>query len=69
MEKLVLDVKGMTCGGCVNSVKRVVGAIGGVSQVDVVLETGKVSVSYDATQAKPEQFKTAIHDAGYEVVG
>lgn len=68
MEKITLDVKGMSCGGCVNSVKRVVGAIGGVSQVDVVLETGKVSIAYDAAQATPDQFKTAIHDAGYEVV-
>jgi copper chaperone len=68
MENITLDVKGMSCGGCVNSVKRVVGAIGGVSQVDVVLESGKVSITYDASQAKPEQFKTAIQDAGYQVV-
>ncbi len=68
MENITLDVKGMSCGGCVNSVKRVVGAIDGVAQVDVVLETGKVSVSYDAGRAQPEQFKAAIRDAGYEVV-
>lgn len=68
METITLDVKGMSCGGCVNSVKRVVGAIDGVSQVDVVLESGKVSIAYDAGRAKPDQFKAAIHDAGYEVV-
>jgi copper chaperone len=68
METITFDVKGMSCGGCVNSVKRVLGAIGGVSQVDVVLETGKVSIAYDAAQATPDQFKTAIHDAGYEVI-
>ena len=67
MEQLTLDVKGMSCGGCVNSVKRVVGAIDGVSQVDVVLDTGKVSVSYDASKAQPDQFKAAIRGAGYEV--
>lgn len=68
METITLDVKGMSCGGCVNSVKRVVGAIDGVARVDVVLETGKVSVSYDGSKAQPEQFKAAIRDAGYEVV-
>jgi copper chaperone len=68
METITLDVKGMTCGGCVNSVKRVVGAIDGVSQVDVVLDTGKVSVTFDPARAKPDQFKTAVKDAGYEVV-
>ena len=68
MENLTLNVQGMTCGGCVNSVKRVLGAIPGVSQVDVVLETGKVSLGYDAAQANPAQFKAAIRDAGYQVV-
>ena len=67
MENITLDVKGMTCGGCANSVKRVVGAMNGVSQVDVMLETGKVSIGYDAAQVKPEQLKTAIQDAGYQV--
>lgn len=68
MNTITLDVKGMSCGGCVNSVKRVVGAIDGVDQVDVSLDAGKVSVSYDAGKAQPEQFKAAIRDAGYEVV-
>lgn len=67
MENITLNVQGMTCGGCVNSVKRVLSPIPGVSQVDVVLETGKVSVSYDAAQASPTQFKEAIRDAGYQV--
>jgi len=67
METITLDVKGMSCGGCVSSVKRVVGAIDGVSLVEVALDTGKVSVGYDAAKARPEQFKAAIRDAGYEV--
>lgn len=67
MESLTLDVKGMTCGGCVNSVKRVLTSIDGVSLVEVNLDSGKVQVSYDPARARPEQFKTAIRDAGYEV--
>ena len=68
METITLDVKGITCMGCVASVKRVLSPITGVSQVDVVLETGKVSVSYDAALAQPAQFKEAIQDAGYQVL-
>ena len=68
METITLDVKGMTCMGCVASVKRVLSPIAGVSQVDVVLETGKVSVHYDAALAQPAQFKEAIQDAGYQVL-
>ena len=67
MEAITLDVSGMTCMGCVASVKRVLSALPGVGQVDVVLETGKVSVNYDASQAQPAQFKQVIQDAGYQV--
>lgn len=67
METITLDVSGMTCMGCVASVKSVLTPLPGVSQVDVVLETGKVSVHYDAGQSQPAQFKQVIQDAGYKV--
>lgn len=67
MENLTLDVKGMSCGGCVNSVKRAVGALDGVALVEVFLDTGKVNVQYDPQRTRPEQVKAAIRDAGYEV--
>ena len=35
METTVVPVKGMTCMGCVSSVKRVLGNISGVSQAEV----------------------------------
>ena len=68
MDTLSLNIKGMTCMGCVASVKRVLTPIAGVSQVDVVLETGKVDINYDPSQAKPDQFREAIRNAGYEVL-
>ena len=64
---LTLDVKGMTCMGCVKSVKNVLEPIPGVDKVDVTLESGKVKISYDPTQAKVDAFKTAIEGAGYDV--
>ncbi len=69
MQSITLNVKGMTCMGCVRSVKNVVEPIGGVAAVDVSLEKGEVTVRYDDTKAKVEQFKAAIEDAGYDVVG
>lgn len=68
METLTLNVKGMTCMGCVNSVKRVLTPIAGVANVEVVLETGKVDIGFDASQAKADQFRKAIRNAGYEVL-
>lgn len=69
MEKITLTVKGMTCMGCVKSVKNVLEPIPGVAGVDITLDNGEVAISYEATKAGIDQFKTAIQDAGYEVVG
>jgi copper chaperone len=69
MEKITLTVKGMTCMGCVKSVKTVLEPIPGVAGVDIVLESGLVAIDFDSAKANPDQFKTAIQDAGYEVVG
>jgi copper chaperone len=68
MESLTLDVKGMTCMGCVNSVKRVLQDLPGVQAVDVTLESGQVRLVYDAGQVEPARFKSAIEDAGFDVV-
>lgn len=69
MENITLTVKGMTCMGCVKSVKNVLEPIPGVGSVDIALDNGQVAISFDPAKAGPDQFKTAIQDAGYEVVG
>jgi copper chaperone len=68
MEKITLTVKGMTCMGCVRSVKNVLEPLPGVGSVDITLENGQVVISYDMAKANVEQFRNAINDAGYEVV-
>ncbi len=67
METTIVPIKGMTCMGCVSSVKRVLGNVGGVSQAEVSLEKAQATVSYDATKTSLQEIKTAITDAGYEV--
>jgi copper chaperone len=59
-----LQVNGMRCGGCVNSVKRTVQAIDGAANVDVDLPTKTVRV---ATTASLETISAAITQAGYPV--
>lgn len=67
METITLNVKGMTCMGCVKSVKNVLEPLSGVSKVDVSLEQGKVTIDYDSGKASVDAFKSAIEDAGYDV--
>jgi copper chaperone len=67
METTTLNVKGMTCQGCVASVTRVLKAMPGVRDVQVTLRPGTATVSYDAAQASVPALKAAIEDAGYDV--
>jgi copper chaperone len=61
-----LKVSGMTCQGCVNSVKKVLEGVPGVTRAEVSLEQGNVTVWFDPALAGIEKFRTAIEDAGYE---
>jgi copper chaperone len=68
METLTLNVKGMTCGGCVSSVTTVLQKIAGVSSVEVSLEQNRATIKYDPARAQAAQFKSAIEDAGFDVI-
>ncbi|NLY56720.1 MAG: heavy-metal-associated domain-containing protein [Firmicutes bacterium] len=59
------QVKGMTCNHCVMAVKKAVGAVDGVSGVEVSLAEGTVTVT--GTDVAKEDVIQAIRDAGYEV--
>lgn len=59
-------VRGMTCDHCVLSVTEEVGAVDGVTSVDVDLATGRMVVAGDAAAAA---VKAAVDEAGYEVAG
>jgi len=60
-------VTGMTCGHCVASVTEEVQEIPGVEQVDVVLETGSLSVTSSAP-VDDDAVKAAVEEAGYALI-
>lgn len=65
-ETRVINVEGMTCGGCVKSVDIAVSQLQGVQSVDVDLEGNKASVTYDASTVAVEAIVEAIEDAGFD---
>lgn len=67
MEHITLKVGGMTCMGCVASVKRLLGQVSGVSSVEVDLASGKAEIDFDAAQCGPADLRQAITDGGYQV--
>lgn len=59
-------VTGMTCGHCVSSVTEEVREIPGVQKVEVILETGALTI----TSSRPVDdgaVQTAVEDAGYQL--
>ncbi|MBW3558014.1 MAG: heavy-metal-associated domain-containing protein [Actinobacteria bacterium] len=58
------QVSGMTCGHCVSAVKAELGKLDGVSDVDVDLATGTVTVTSD-TELDAATVEAAVDEAGY----
>ncbi|WP_435770189.1 heavy-metal-associated domain-containing protein [Nocardioides sp. SYSU DS0651] len=59
-------VTGMTCGHCVASVTEEVREIPGVADVDVVLETGALTVTAES-DLDDAAVKAAVEEAGYQL--
>ena len=59
-------VTGMTCGHCVSSVTEEVQEIAGVENVDVVLETGSLTVT-SAEPVDDAAIRAAVEEAGYQL--
>jgi copper ion binding protein len=59
-------VEGMTCEHCVRAVSTEVGRIRGVTQVDVDLGAGEVTVISDTPLADSD-VRASVDEAGYEL--
>ncbi|MFI5486762.1 heavy-metal-associated domain-containing protein [Micromonospora echinaurantiaca] len=62
------QVQGMTCGHCVSSVSAEVGAVPGVTDVQVDLATGQVTVTSEQP-LDTDTVRAAVDEAGYDLVG
>ena len=62
-KRIVLTVEGMTCGGCVEAVKRVIRKADPTADVSIALETGRVEA---VTIAQAVELAAAVTKAGYD---
>ena len=60
MEKVTLNVQGMSCGHCVRSVEGSVRELDGVNEVKVHLEAGKVTLHLMKTKVSLEGLKKQL---------
>lgn len=68
MQTTTIKIKGMTCMGCVNSVKTVLEKVPGINSAEVSLEQAQATIHYEPEKTGADQFKQAIEDAGFEVI-
>jgi copper chaperone len=68
VDTLEILVTGMTCDHCARAVRTEVGALPGVSAVDVDVAAGKVMVSGSPLPGQAA-LREAIAEAGYELAG
>ena len=64
MEELSLRIAGMSCGGCVSSVRNALTRLPGVEVREV--EVGRATLAYDPGLSTPETIESAIVKAGFE---
>jgi copper chaperone len=65
MQQVTLQVSGMSCQHCVNSVEKALKQIGAAGQVD--LKANSVAVEFDESKLSLEKVKEAIEEQGYDV--
>ncbi len=68
MSTVTIKVTGMSCGHCAAAVRQELGALAGVSGVEVDIAAGTVIIS-SAVPLPAEAIDAAIRQAGYALAG
>jgi copper chaperone len=65
MTDKTFTISGMSCGGCVNSLTRVLKAVPGIEPITI--EVGKAQLRIDDARVSSQAIKDAVARAGFEV--
>nr|KAF6491791.1 ATPase copper transporting alpha [Molossus molossus] len=65
-QETVINIDGMTCNSCVQSIEGVISKKAGVKSVLVSLANANGTVEYDPLLTSPETLRKAIEDMGFE---
>ena len=63
----IINVDGITCEHCVDTIKEAVEILDGIFSVDVDIEKKQVVVEFDEKIAKTEDLIDKIEEIGFEV--
>ena len=65
-ETAQIDIKGMTCEGCVHQVKTALEKVEGVKEVKVTLVDNSATVVYDTKKSDHKKLETAVNSTGFK---
>ena len=65
--RTILHIDGMSCGNCAKHVREALEGVPGVLEAEVDLEKKTASVEH-GDDVKTAAFKTAVEEAGYELL-
>lgn len=68
MTKVKLKINGMSCQHCVKTVTGALTEVAGVHRAKVNLRKGEAVVRFDETRTATNVLKTAVTEAGFEVL-
>jgi copper chaperone len=69
METVTLTAPDISCEHCKNAIEKAVGAMPGVSDVDVAIDPKQVTVVFDPSRVSLDQIKETLDEEGYPVAG
>lgn len=67
MSELTLSVPDISCGHCKSSIEGAVGALDGISKVEVAIDEKTVDVAFDDQVQDLDTIISTIEQQGYEV--
>jgi copper chaperone len=68
METLTFKIGGMTCNDCKMKMETALRTMNGVENVQVDLNTGQATVSFDSARLRAEELRAMVSEAGYELI-
>ncbi|MBL7650244.1 MAG: heavy-metal-associated domain-containing protein, partial [Candidatus Hydrogenedentes bacterium] len=67
MDTTTLDIRGMTCAGCVRRIERTLGQVDGVASAQVNLATNQARIAFDPVRVRASDLVTSIEALGFGV--
>ena len=66
MQTVTLNIDGMTCGGCVKSVTRLLEGVEGVEKAEVSLENKNAVITFDESKTDTDALIEVVEDGGFD---